>query len=159
MKKSVIALILLAIGGLSFTLVNSIPENVEVLEAQSAIEQEEVKQSTGIKFSNMSLEDAKKLSKKTGKPIFIDCYTDWCGPCKALSSKVFTDPAVGDLFNKKFINLKLEMEKTADGRQVGSTYKVRGYPTLLFINGNGEVEKMAVGYKTAEQLIQIARSV
>lgn len=159
MKKSVIALILLAIGGLSFTLVNSIPENVEVLEAQSAIEQEEVKQSTGIKFSNMSLEDAKKLSKKTGKPIFIDCYTDWCGPCKALSSKVFTDPAVGDLFNKKFINLKLEMEKTADGRQVGATYKVRGYPTLLFINGNGEVEKMAVGYKTAEQLIQIARSV
>ena len=40
-----------------------------------------------------------KKAKKEKKLIFIDCYTSWCGPCKMLASKVFTQDVVADYFN------------------------------------------------------------
>ena len=42
----------------------------------------------GITFKHISLEDAKKQAEKTGKLIFIDAYTSWCGPCKVVAPVV-----------------------------------------------------------------------
>ena len=117
--------------------------------------QEEV----GIKFHQLTSEEALKLSKKTGKPIFIDCYTVWCGPCKMLSKNTFTDAKVGEFFNKNFINIKVEMEKDADGPELSRLFKVRAYPTLLFVNGKGELIKQNLGYVTPEQLLNVAATV
>ena len=43
--------------------------------------------------------------------IFLDAYASWCGPCKMLQKNVFTKKAVGDFYNSKFINVKMDMEK------------------------------------------------
>lgn len=114
-------------------------------------------EAAGIKFSNLTYAEALKLSEKTGKPIFIDCYTVWCGPCKLLAKNTFTDSTVGTFFNENFINLKIEMEKDADGPELSRLFKVRAYPTLLFINGKGELVKQSLGYVTPEQLLAVAR--
>jgi thioredoxin 1 len=113
----------------------------------------------GIKFTNLTYSEALKLSAKTGKPIFIDCYTVWCGPCKLLAKNTFTNTAVGDFFNENFINLKIEMELDADGLELSRLFKIRGYPTLLFIDGKGELVKESVGYVTSEQLLATAKEV
>ncbi len=119
-----------------------------------------VKEETvGIKFSNLTYEEALKLSQQTGKPIFIDCYTVWCGPCKMLSAKTFTDAEVGKFFNENFINLKVEMEKDADGPELARLFKVRGYPLLVFVNGKGEMLKQSYGYINPEQLLTLAKEV
>ncbi len=112
----------------------------------------------GISFEGMDLEKAKKEAKKTGKLIFIDAYTDWCGPCKRMAATSFKDQAVGDLFNEKFINIKIEMEKDADGPEVARLYRVVAYPTLLIIDGNGKLVKQTMGMKTSEQLIAFGNS-
>ena len=52
-----------------------------------------------------------KKAKKEKKLVFIDCYTSWCGPCKMLASKIFTQDAVADFFNENFVNTKYDMEK------------------------------------------------
>ena len=57
----------------------------------------------GITFKKKSFEEAKKEAKKSGKLIFIDAYTDWCGPCKRMAATSFKDPKVGEMFNKNFI--------------------------------------------------------
>lgn len=111
----------------------------------------------GIKFSSLTYSEALKLSEKTGKPIFIDCYTVWCGPCKLLAKNTFTDTAVGNFFNENFINLKIEMEKDADGPELSRLFKVRAYPTLLFVDGKGELVKQSLGYVTPEQLLAVAK--
>ncbi len=116
-------------------------------------------ETVGIKFSTTSYDEALKLSKKTGKPIFIDCYTVWCGPCKYLSKNTFTNEEVGTYFNEKFINLKVEMEKDADGPELARLFKVKAYPTLLFINEKGELIKESLGYVTPEQLLAVAKGV
>lgn len=99
----------------------------------------------GIDFQKSSLEDAMKEAKKTGKLIFIDAYTEWCGPCKKMAATSFMDPEVSKLYNSKFINLKIEVEKSADGPIIAQKYSIRAYPSLLYIDGDGKVVKYSVG--------------
>tara|TARA_B110000285_G_C14821117_1_gene466543 strand:+ start:166 stop:597 length:432 start_codon:yes stop_codon:yes gene_type:complete len=113
----------------------------------------------GIEFQKITLEKAKTISKLTGKPIFIDCYTDWCGPCKRMAKTAFVDQKVGELYNSSFINLKVEMEKNADGREISRMYKINAYPTLLMIDAEGRLQKKVVGMQNAGGLIQLANSV
>lgn len=73
-------------------------------------------------------------AKAEKKLIFVDCYTDWCAPCKYLAAEVFTQDKVADFFNKNFVNAKFEMEKDADAAVVNSLFKITAYPTLLFVD-------------------------
>jgi len=118
-----------------------------------------VGKSSGIEFSKINLEAAKKKASKSGKLIFIDAYTEWCGPCKRMAATTFKDEEVGDLFNENFINLKVEMEKDEDGREIARRYRVSAYPTLLIIDGDGNLVKSVIGFKTKAQLMAIAESV
>lgn len=113
----------------------------------------------GISFDKISLEKAKKQAKKEGKLIFIDCYTSWCGPCKRMAATTFQEDEVAKLFNKNFINLKIDIEKDDDGADVARRYRVRAYPTLLIINGDGELVKQTVGFQTKDKLMAFAKSV
>lgn len=113
----------------------------------------------GISFENMTFEKALKEAKKSGKLVFIDAYTDWCGPCKRMAATSFKDATVGDLYNKSFINIKVEMEKDAEGPEIARLYGVKAYPTLLLVDGNGRLVKQSIGLKTSDQLIALANSV
>ena len=112
----------------------------------------------GIEFSDLTLEKAKKEATKSGKLIFIDAYTDWCGPCKQMAATTFQDPEVGEFFNENFVNLKIEMEKNAEGPDLARRYRVTAYPTLLILDGDGNLVKSAIGFKNKAQLIAIAES-
>lgn len=113
----------------------------------------------GIQFKKTTFEKAKKDAMKSGKLIFIDAYTDWCGPCKRMAATSFKDQSVGDLYNKNFINLKIEMEKNPEGPGIARKYGVKAYPTLLIIDGEGKVVKQTIGMKSKDQLIALANSV
>lgn len=112
----------------------------------------------GIKFDKMTLEKAKKIAKADGKMIFVDVYTTWCGPCKEMAKTTFTQDAVGDVFNKKFVCIKIDAENDSDGPTVASKYKVTGYPTLLFLKADGSVAKKLMGKQSADKLISVAES-
>lgn len=112
----------------------------------------------GIKFSDDALlSTALEKSAKEGKLIFMDCYTQWCGPCKYLAANVFPLKEVGDFYNKNFINLSFDME-TPEGRRIATKYGVRAYPTLLFLNSKGEVEHQSIGCGGAEHLLQLGKT-
>ncbi len=95
-----------------------------------------------------------KKAKKEKKLIFVDCYTSWCGPCKMLSSQVFTQDAVADFFNANFVNTKYDMEKDADGVILKDKFEVKAFPTLVFVDPvTGEAVHRMVGAGKAEWLI------
>lgn len=98
----------------------------------------------GIKFYEGSFGDVKAEAKKQNKIIFIDCYTSWCGPCKWMAKNVFTDNSVGEFYNTNFICYKIDMEK-GEGKEIRKKYNVNAFPTLLFINGDGETENRSLG--------------
>ncbi len=113
-------------------------------------------QHKGISFlEGIPLEEVLLKAEKENKLIFIDCYTSWCGPCKALSSKTFSLDKVGMFFNNEFINVKYDMEK-GEGKKVYEKFKniIPGFPTMLLINAKGEAVHTIVGFRDGTTLIK-----
>jgi thiol-disulfide isomerase/thioredoxin len=99
----------------------------------------------GITFvENKSWKEVLAMAKKENKLIFLDAYATWCGPCKYMQKNVFTDDAVGDFYNTSFINVAMDMEK-GEGVELSEKYDLSSYPTLFFINSDGEVIHKSVG--------------
>lgn len=151
--KKIVAI--LGVGFLGLTVMSSTCSS----NSDAATSAERVAPGPGISFEKMTFEKAKKEAKKSGKLIFIDAYTDWCGPCKRMAATSFQDPSVGEVFNKNFINLKIEMEKSEEGPEIARQYGVRAYPTLLIVDGDGRLVKQSIGMKSSDQLIALAKSV
>ena len=115
-------------------------------------------QEKGIRFSKDSLlSEALARSKKEGKLVFIDCYTSWCGPCKYLAKEIFPQEEVGNYYNSHFINLSFDMEK-GEGIKIRTKYAVQAFPTLLFINAEGETVHVGVGAIDANALIELGKT-
>ena len=108
----------------------------------------------GIQFTSGNWDAILAEAQKSDKIIFMDAYAEWCGPCKMMSRDVFPQEEVGSYYNSNFINVKMDMEK-GEGPQLARSFGVRAYPTLLFIDGNGDVVHRAVGYQTGEQLLSL----
>ena len=111
-------------------------------------------QDTGIQFAHMDWETTLKKAKEEDKLIFVDCYTDWCGPCKWMTANVFPDEGVGTFYNDHFINVKIDMEK-GEGILFAKAYGVRAYPTLMFIDAKGEIVHQAVGSRPADGFLTL----
>jgi len=106
----------------------------------------------GIDFSTQKWDQVLEQAKEEDKIVFVDAYTDWCGPCKKMSKQVFTSKKVGKFYNDNFINVKVDMEK-GPGPSLGQNYNVFVYPTLLFVDGFGSLVHRVAGYQNVEQLI------
>lgn len=95
-------------------------------------------------------------AKAENKLVFMDCYTSWCGPCKRLAAMVFPDSSVGEFYNATFVNTKYDMEK-GEGIELARKHQIRAYPTLLWLDGDGNVKHKIVGGLDVAGLIQNGR--
>lgn len=110
----------------------------------------------GIQFGNLTWEATLAEAKKTNKLVFMDAYATWCGPCKQIEKYTFTDAAVGEMFNASFINVRFDMEQYP-GLELAERYEVDLYPTLLFINGDGELVHRGCGAVEPNDLIALGK--
>jgi thiol-disulfide isomerase/thioredoxin len=92
-------------------------------------------------------------AKAEGKPVFIDCYTSWCGPCKQMATKVFPQKEAGDYFNSKFVCWKVDMEQ-GEGPELAKKYDVAAYPTFLIVNNDGSLRASQVGSAPLDKFIK-----
>ncbi len=113
--------------------------------------------SQGIVFeTDHNFDNALAKAKKENKLIFLDGFASWCGPCKMMASKIFTQKVVGDYFNSNFINMKLDME-APENLAIAKKYEVKAFPTLLFINGDGQVVHRGLGGMSPEELVELGK--
>jgi len=114
-------------------------------------------QEGGIQFQkDAKWNDLLAKAKAENKLIFMDAYAVWCGPCKMMDSKVFSQAEAGTFFNANFVNAKFDMEK-GEGLELAKTYEVRAYPTLLFIDGDGKIAHRILGYHELEEFMQLSK--
>ncbi|MGZ6971411.1 MAG: thioredoxin family protein, partial [Thermoanaerobaculia bacterium] len=78
---------------------------------------------------------------------------DWCTWCHKLDHEVFTDERVKAAL-KDVLPIRVNAEK-GNGRRVAARYNVRGLPTLLFVNADGNVVKRSVGFVSADGFLKL----
>ena len=93
-------------------------------------------QNNGILFEKSPLSVSLLKAKNENKLVFVDCYTEWCGPCKEMAKYVFTLDSVGAFFNKNFVNVQLDMEK-GEGKPAVVKYHIEAYPSFLLLDEIG----------------------
>lgn len=109
----------------------------------------------GIEFFSGSWAQALEEAGRTGKPIFVDFYATWCGPCKQMARNVFTDPVAGEvLSNMICLSIDAEKQEQALVNEVG----LRVYPTLFVFDSKGKVAARYEGALDTDGLVQFVHS-
>ena len=108
----------------------------------------------------VSLELAQQAAKTEPKNIFIDVYTDWCGYCKKMDQNTFSDSSVVNYVNENFYAVKLNAESTKKvtfkgvemtEQELSRVFRVRGYPTIVFMDETFEQVAPLSGYRSAQE--------
>jgi len=127
---------------------------------------------SGEKVKWYTFEEAVALNEKTPKKFYIDVYTDWCGWCKVMDKKTFTDPKVAAYMNEHYYPVKLNAEQKGVINFQGTEFKwveagrkgihmlayslLEGnmsYPSFVYLNEKYERIMTSPGYKEPAQLL------
>ena len=79
-----------------------------------------------------------KEAIESGKPVVIDCWATWCGPCIKLGPIV---EELAEKYEDKAIIGKLNID---DNDEIAAAHRVRNIPTVLFFK-DGELKERSVG--------------
>jgi thioredoxin-related protein len=120
----------------------------------------------------MHIEDAGKMKNKAKKKYLVDVYTDWCGWCKVMDDKTFSDPEVQKYLNENFHVVKFDAEQrdpiafkgksydwVPSGRKGVNKLAVEllgsrlSYPTMVYLDENLNKIRVSPGYKKPDQLL------
>ena len=82
---------------------------------------------------------------KSGKPVLVDYWAEWCGPCKMIAP--ILDEVAGSYGDK----LQIAKMNVDENREVPAKYGIRGIPTLMLFK-NGELAATKVGAMSKAQL-------
>ena len=96
----------------------------------------------------LSSENFKEEVLNSEKPVLVDFYADWCGPCNAMSPVI--EEVAKELEGKAKVG-KINVDENSD---IAVEYNVMSIPTLIVFK-NGKEEKRLVGLRDKEELLSL----
>ena len=84
---------------------------------------------------------------KSEKPILIDFFATWCGPCKTLGPIL---KQVKDSLGDRITILKIDVDKN---QQISSQYQVRGVPTMILFQSGKQLWRQS-GVLSKDEIIK-----
>lgn len=94
---------------------------------------------------NLTSENFEKEVLKSEKPVLVDFWATWCGPCKMIA------PIVEEIAKEHEENLKVGKVNVDEAADLAIKYDVVSIPTLVLFR-NGKVTATIVGYREKEEL-------
>ena len=86
------------------------------------------------------------------KPIIVDFYAEWCGPCRMISPRL---EEIQKTYGNKIQVYKIDTDKN---KKLARLFKIRSIPTLLFIPVDGNY-KQIVGARSTKQFEELVSSI
>ena len=96
---------------------------------------------------HINMENFENEVMRSEKPVLLDFFAPWCGPCRELGPVV--DELAAELSDVKVAKINVDEE-----RELAKKYRVFSIPTLVVIKG-GEVVNKAVGARSKEEILQM----
>ena len=106
----------------------------------------------GTVFEELTLAEAVAKAAAEDKMVFVDCFTEWCGPCKIMAADVFPTREVGEFMNPRFVSVAIDMEK-GEGVEIARRFRVAAFPTFLLLDGEGREVNRIVGSAAPDEFI------
>lgn len=112
----------------------------------------------GVRFQELTFEEAKTLAQKENKWLFVDMSMAGCMPCKYMLEHIFVLPEVGTFFNERFVCVHYNASTQEEGARLMKMFGVNAFPTFLFINpADGSLAHRSIGGRSAEEIIEVAK--
>ena len=99
-------------------------------------------------WTNIALDEI--INNNTDKLVLVDFETEWCVWCDRLDTDTYTDQRVIEFAKKNLISKKIDAEKN-NGPQQKKKYRVKGYPTILLLDSEGNEIDRIIGYRPPEE--------
>ena len=101
-----------------------------------------------MKFNNDNFEQE---VLKSEKPVLVDFFANWCGPCKMMS------PIIDEIAEELGEKIKVGKIDVDESKELAVKYNVMSIPTLLLFK-DGEVVEKSVGLIPKDEVMKLARS-
>lgn len=120
----------------------------------------------------MTWDEVQVAMKKEPRKVWVDVYTDWCGWCKVMDKKTFSNPDLIKYMNEHFYAVKFNAERTQDIMFQGTKYGMEGknnslavklmngqlsYPTIVIMNENFLNPEPIPGYMPLDRMETIMK--
>ena len=124
----------------------------------------------------LTWEEAAAKQAEAPRKLLVDVYTEWCGWCKEMDARTFSDPTIAAEVNARFYAVKLDAERAGQLRFRNETFSLEpggrrathalarellggrlGYPTVVFLDEGNEVIQAVPGFHDADEFLRIAR--
>lgn len=102
-----------------------------------------------------SIQKGFETAKQEKKYVIVDVFADWCTYCMVLEKEIFPDPEVSRILDQ-FVRVRLDGEEFPNLRK---KYSIEGYPTILFLDGDGNFVTKIAGLATKEDILSISKRI
>jgi thioredoxin:protein disulfide reductase len=104
---------------------------------------------------------ALERAKSEQKPVLVDFGASWCGACKELEAKTFSDPRVVRE-GERFIPVRIDLspgKTSSEKQQLLANYEQRGLPLVVLHKPTGEVAARVTSFVEADEFLHLMRAV
>ncbi|MFT6512708.1 MAG: thioredoxin-like negative regulator of GroEL [Neolewinella sp.] len=102
-------------------------------------------------FTRLGEEAAANLAAAKGTFVIIDFYATWCGPCKVMDEKTWSQDTVQSL-QSRFVNRRIDATNTNTAL---AKYGIKAIPALIIEDANGKEYFRRVGYMTKDAIVSL----
>ena len=96
---------------------------------------------------NININNFQDEVMKSDKPVLLDFWASWCGPCRMVS------PIIDEIANER-ADIKVGKINVDEENDLASLFGVTSIPTLVVIK-NGKVANQAVGARPKEDILEL----
>ncbi len=109
-------------------------------------------------------EEGMRIARSEKKPAVIDFYASWCHWCVVMEKDTFADAGVVKKLSEEFVPIKVDMESSKPISIHGQSLRpadfaammgVRGLPTIVFVDKNGDIITSIPGYIKADTFLPL----